>query len=483
MRGNDRIPTWQTNLKWLAGLLLTLSVMVFMIMFALERISTEQRSLPLIETILSVTLVPDGGLAAAVTVGDDPDAWEPGTPLQLLAGADVFADATEVSSMTASQARERIAGVLTGELLAAGRDAMMALVPGQMLSERLEAAIDGPLRQLVTSLLASSMLDAGLGDGSRMANWQAQLQQQPGQPVQPIVGLLVRVDPELVAQQDAMGIGMLVLDGLAAEVIGRGVAGARELLANNTLLERFDSATGAPLGNSVHGLLSTLMLGNESAIQSRLDAAAASLAGAQTPEPDAAAGLPGAAELEGLSAAEAERVILARLAQVVHAQGAAAVRPLLTDDSQLERLAGVTWLLDRLDDNAHRAYRTRVWLAGMVSLFLALVLFAASSGWGRVFNPGLCVLLAAGPGLLALLALRDTHARLQGSVRPLAFDLEGGLLHAWRSQEHVFSLIPVRSLDLLVQDVSILASAGALLVLIAVLGLVVQAVRPRRGRL
>ena len=143
MRGNDRIPTWQTNLKWLAGLLLTLSVMVFMVMFVLERISTEPRSLPLIERVLSVTLVPDGGLAAAVTVKDDPDAWEPGTPLQLLAGADVFADETEVSSMTASSARERIAGVLTGELLAAGRDAVLALVPGQMLSDRLEAAIDG----------------------------------------------------------------------------------------------------------------------------------------------------------------------------------------------------------------------------------------------------------------------------------------------------------------------------------------------------
>ncbi len=483
MRGNDRIPTWQTNLKWLAGLLLTLSVMVFMVMFVLERISTEPRSLPLIERVLSVTLVPDGGLAAAVTVKDDPDAWEPGTPLQLLAGADVFADETEVSSMTASSARERIAGVLTGELLAAGRDAVLALVPGQMLSDRLEAAIDGPLRQLVTSLLASSMLDAGLGDGSRMANWQAQLQQQPGQPVQPIVGLLVRVDPELVAQQDALGIGMLVLDGLASEVIARGVAGARELLANNTLLAQYDIATGAPLGNSVHGLFATLMLENESAIQSRLDTAAASLAGAQAPEPGEAPGLPGADELEGLSTAEAERVILSRLAGLVHAQGAEAVHSVLTEDSQVDRLAGVTWLLDRLDDSAHRSYRTRVWLAGVVSFILALVLFAVSSGWGRVFNPGLSVLLAAGPGLLALLALQGAHARLQGSLPPGAFELEGGLLHAWRSQEHAFSLIPVGSLELLVQDVAILAGIGALLVLIAVLGLVVQAVRPRRGRL
>ena len=291
------------------------------------------------------------------------------------------------------------------------------------------------------------------------------------------------VDPELVAQQDALGIGMLVLDGLASEVIARGVAGARELLANNTLLAQYDIATGAPLGNSVHGLFATLMLENESAIQSRLDTAAASLAGAQAPEPGEAPGLPGADELEGLSTAEAERVILSRLAGLVHAQGAEAVHSVLTEDSQVDRLAGVTWLLDRLDDSAHRSYRTRVWLAGVVSFILALVLFAVSSGWGRVFNPGLSVLLAAGPGLLALLALQGAHARLQGSLPPGAFELEGGLLHAWRSQEHAFSLIPVGSLELLVQDVAILAGIGALLVLIAVLGLVVQAVRPRRGRL
>ncbi len=95
----DRSPGWFRDAKWLSGLLLVLALAAATLFFSLAQLTARTRALPLIESVLQLTLLPEGLDGPAVTVRQGID-YQPGEPLQLLPGVEVYADATEIPTFS-----------------------------------------------------------------------------------------------------------------------------------------------------------------------------------------------------------------------------------------------------------------------------------------------------------------------------------------------------------------------------------------------
>jgi hypothetical protein len=423
MYDSNRSPVWFTDAKWSSGILLTLLAFAATLSFVLGRATEPEQVQPVTERILALTLLPEGPATQAVTVRQE-ESYRAGELLELLPGTGIHADPSEIPGFSAVQARNRIAGVLTSEVL--GRGAQQALAPlqGSALAPQLEAAVAGPVTQLVRAQLAAALLPAGLDNGSRLADWRLQARQQPGQDVQPIVGVFVRVDPAELESLTAAETGALVVDRLADSVLSDGLTATQELVSNANLLQRLTDTVSGPASTSLHGLIVTLLLGYTDELETRLDTAQAVLRnqGSAAREPSGPSSLLPASQLAGLSVAEANELIISQLAELAWRQGSSGVLAVSNDPAQAGRIGEISWLLDALSEQAHGNWVRSAWLYGLGAVLLALLLAVFSGGWGRLFNPGLAVLLAAGSGTLLSRWLLDWQQSLgQAGLPP-----EGG---------------------------------------------------------
>src|SRR5690606_26814161 len=231
--------------------------------------------------------------------------YVPGQPLMLLPGLQVYADPSEVPTFTAADAVSRSAGVLADRLVRGGGGALLEALGDGALRRQFELALEGPVAELVTGALAAEMLPAGLDDGSRLADWRAQAAADPGQPVQPLVGVFVRLPVAQVQSMSDRELGAAVVAELAGAVMEGGLPAAQALVSNANLSGRLERGVDTVARARLHELLSAMLLAQQGEMEARLAEAQAAMAGAGADD-DGLAGLLPAAEVAGLAPEQAE---------------------------------------------------------------------------------------------------------------------------------------------------------------------------------
>lgn len=480
MYDSNRNPLWFTDAKWFSAILLTLLAVMAALSFVLGRATESIAIRPVTERILALALVPDEAQQAVAV--REVSSYVAGQPLELLPGTGIYADPTEIPSFTVLQAQNRIAGVLTEEIMNEGVTQALQQVQGSVLGPQLDAAVAGPITQLVRAQLAAALLPAGLDNGSRMADWRLQARQRPGQPVQPIVGVFVQADAARLETLSAAEIGGLVVDGVADTLLAEGLPAARELISNAALLQRLEDTAAGPVRSSLHGLLVTVLLGYSAELDGRLTEAQAVLRdqAAATPAQGGIPGLIPEAELAGLTVAQANERIIAQLAGRAWLSGSSGVLAVITDPAQVSRVQQVSWLLDALSEQAHRSWLRSAWLYGSAALVLAVLLAVFSSGWGRLLNPGIAITLAAGSGALLSRWLVAWQQSLGSASLPAAGAADGVLGQLSALLRFVMASLPQATLPAIARDYLLVTAFGAALIVISVLGWLFQVFRPRR---
>ncbi|MEJ2292383.1 MAG: hypothetical protein P8Y05_11805 [Deinococcales bacterium] len=479
MLRTERSPAWQRDVKWLSAIVLVLGLAVATLTFSLGELTVRQRALPVLHQMLQLTLMPEGSGSGGLAVRTGA-AYQPGKKLTLLPGVEVYADPTEVSGFTVDQAINRIAGVLTDKTIQGGSAAALALVTDAGIHAQLEQALKGTVLELVRAGLGSEMLPSGLEDGSRLADWPKQAADNPGQPVQPIVGVFVYADPAQLRTMTNRQIGEMVVAKLADDVLADGLAKTRQKVVNSNLRTRFDLALQQGVPTSLHGFYATLFLGHRDAIASRLAEAKAAIQGNQQ-KSESLAGLLPASQLAGLGQQQADAAVLDALAKRSYEQGPTALVDLMTRNDQKAKVQRVAPMLSAFSAAAHRRYLAWTWLAGGLSLLFLIVLLASAPGLQRLVYAGIAVALGAAGGSYVFNRLASLHEAATPPQAALAqFGVLGGLV---ASARYVAKALPPDVWTLPLRNHLIVLGFGGALILLAIVLWLLQRLRPRRRSL
>lgn len=476
MYRTERQPAWQRDLTWASAVLLALAVAALAVTFSLAQLSGPQTGVRMIQGTLRLTLLPgDGGTAVGVRTLTQ---YRAGEPLMLLPGLEVYADATEIPEFTSAAAVNRAAGVLSDKLVTGGQSAVLAAVSNAEVRRQLEIALAGPVPELVTADLSRELLPAGLDDGTRLADWPAQAAANPGENVQPIVGVFVTFPPRELQGATNREIGAAVVAALAREVMDDGLQEALALLTNDNLRTRLVRGVDTRARAQAHELFSAILSGHVSEMDARLAEAKSVLAGAADTATDGLTGLLPASALAGLTAEQADTLVLETLAERAYAGGGALAAQQLTRSGQAQRVRGVAPLIDAFGAAAHGRYLLLTYLAGAVALLLAAGVVGFSRGLQRLVNPGLAIAIGAAPGAYALDRVRlwlDPDAALPAgaAVEGVPATLSGLLAYA-------FARLPGEAVSLPLRNHVVLLLIGAALVVLALLLWLLRGLRPRR---
>lgn len=479
MLRTERSPAWHRDVKWLSAILLVLGLAVATLAFSLAELSVRTRALPVLHEMLALTLMPEGSGNAGLAVRTGA-AYQPGQKLTLLPGVDVYADPTEVPTFTVDQAINRIAGVMADKSIQGGGSAALALVTDAGIRAQLQQALQGTVPELVRAGLGAAMLPSGLEDGSRVADWPKQALDNPGQPVQPIVGVFVYAPPAQLRGMTNRQIGEMVVSKLADDVLSDGMAATQQKVVNTNLRTRFDQALQGSVPRSLHSFYGTLFRGRQDAIASRLSEAKAAVQGDRQ-KSGSLAGLLPASQLAGLSQQQADSAVLDALAQRSYDQGSSAIVALMTRGDQKTKVERVAPILDAFSSSAHGRYTTWTWLAGALSLLFLIVLLVTSAGLQRLAYAGFAVALGAAGGTYLFHRLASLHAAAAPPQAALAqFGVLGGLAAGAR---YVATSLPADVWSIPRRDHLIVLGFGVALILLALILALLQRLRPRRRSL
>ena len=470
---------WRIDAKWLSGILLVLTLVVFVPLLGFSQLTARDRALPLLEGILSLTLMPPGseGLVDAVR---EEVGYTPGEPLEILPGTGVVASAEEIEELSAQAAAERVAQVLSRQTIEEGAPAVAARLEGSPLAEQFGRALDGSARALVRASLLDALMPSGLDNGARLANWPLQAQRNPGEPVQPVVGVFVRIPPAELSALNERQIGERVVVELADILMSNGLEAAREQVTNVNLLTRLtESATGAAQAR-LEELFATMLMARQETIAERLDQARTVIDAQSQGDEAPTLGVVGADDLVGLTAQDANRLVLARLAERAYEGGSEAVLAALEETSRGERLANVAGLVDALSREAHNSYLRNTWLVGLVALLMLAGLIVSSRGWGRLANPGMALAIAAAGGALLSLRLVRLAGRVEGAGLPTSLEAQGLFGYLLQLLGYAGANLPVSGIELMLRNHLALLVVGAALILASLLLRFMGGIGPRR---
>ncbi len=475
MYRTERQSAWQRDVTWASAVLLALTVMAGVLLFTQAQLASEERGVSVIRSVLELTLQP-GGAAADLGVRSG-TAYSPGEPLALLPGVEVYADPTEIPTFTADQAVSRIAGVLADRLVTGGAPALLSAVTDAELGAQLQAAVDGPIDSLVRASLEQTMLPSGLDDGSRLADWPAQAAANPGELVQPVVGVFVYESPNRLARMSDREIGVAVVSQLADMVMSDGIDAARQVITNANLRARLDQGVDQLARAEVHSLLQSLLLGRRGEIETRLAGAAQVLAG-QADAGDALSGLLPASQLAGLSAEEANDAVMDALARRAHQGGGAIAAAQLTRQDQAQRVRGVAPLIDAFSAAARARYTRWTVGAGVLAAVLLVLVVGFSRGLWRLGNVGLAVVFGSALGAWAFDRLRRTVP--DDAALPVGAQAQGLFAALADGVRFALASVPRAVIEIAWRNHVIALLAGASLLLLAVVVWLLRGVRPRR---
>jgi len=480
MYAASRTPAWHRDVIWTAGLVAAVAALIAAAAVAWSRLSDEATARPLLEQALRVTLVPGEGAAAeASALAVRPASGiVPGEPFEALPGSGGRIDPTEPVGFDVAAALDRLAGVWSEALLSEGREALLAVVDDPALAEQLRRVVAGPATGLVEAQLAEELMASGLDDGSRIANWPLQAQRDPGERVQPIVGVFVFFEVETLQGLSERQIGEAVVARLAELTVTEGADAAREAITNVNLSARYEQGLSQARTAS-HQLFEAVLAGRVGEIETRLSEARAVQAGEAEPEPGLSGLLP-TAELAGLPPEEANRRIVAALSERTWQEGVDALPPLLAGDPRAGRLDAARPALAALTRAAQRRALRLAWTAGIVAVLAAALVAVLARGPGRLARPGAAFLLAATPGTLAAWWLQRAAQSAGGGDLPTGARAEGVFAALAGLVRHLLARLPEAAVQDVLRVHLVVAAVGAALVLAALLLAVGGAVRPRR---
>ena len=475
----DAQPAWHRDVKWMSGILLVLALGAAVLFFSLAQITDRSRAEPLLQEILDLTLLPGSEPDHLVQVRSGLE-WSPGEPLQLLPAVDVFADSTELPDFDVAGAVNRIAGVLAERTVTEGTEGALTLVAPSEFASQLRSAFEDTVPRLSEAMIADAMLPAGLADGSRFANWPLQAVQNPGEPVQPVVGVFVFLDPDRLDGLTTRQIAELVVARLSERVLGQGLAATQEAITNGTLALLLEQSVQDDVRAALHDLFSTLLVNHEDEIGARLEQSRAILEGTQDETPQGLAGLLTAEQRAGMTQEEVNRQVLAALAERAYDGGGRSVLGVMTETDQASRIASVVPLLDALSERANNRYTRWTWFTGAAALLFLTVLVAFSRGLARLANPGIAISLAAAGGSLLFTRLAAGLGGLGTVGLPVSVRTEGLFAHLFGLLAYLGTNLPRDAVPLLVRNHLIVLGVGAALLLLALLARLIRLVRPRR---
>lgn len=479
MYRTERQPAWQRDVAWASAVLLALTALVGTLFFSLSQLSDRATGQEVQREVLRLSLRPGQSGAGLLEVRTGAG-YVAGQPLMLVPGLRVFADASEVPSFTVDEALGRGAGVLADRLVGSGSASLLELVDDGGLARQFQAALAGPVPALVEGAIGQAMVGGGLDDGTRTADWPAQAAANPGQPVQPLVGVFVTFPVEQVRNMTDRQIGAAIVAELSADVLEGGLPQALAVVTNENVRGRLTSGVNNAARARLHELFTTMLAANAAVVEGRLAEARAVLAGDAETEEEALAGLLPAAELAGLSEAEAEERVLAALAERAWQGGGSLAAAQLTRQDQAERVSAAAPVLDRFSARAHGRYLTYSWLAGLGALLFAVLLVGFSRGLLRLMNPGVALTLGAGLGALGFYRL--------DALLPAADSLPAGAaaqgVYAALADLFAFGVraLPTGLVAVPLRNYLVVGGFGAALVVLALLLWLLRGVRPRRRR-
>lgn len=473
---------WRADAKWIIAVLLVVTLAAFIPTFSFSQLSARHRALPILERVLQLTLLPVGGDDLTAGVRSELG-FEPGQPLELLPRTGSYVETDALADLQASEALELMASDLSERVLRDGAPAALTRFEDSDLERQLRLALAGPATELVRATLVTEMLPAGLDNGRRLANWQLQARQNPGQPVQPIVGIFVRVPPDELANMNARQIGERVVTGLADLVLSDGLDAAKQAVTNRNLLARLEGAVLGPIQSRLEQLFAVVLLSTEEVVAERLESARTALQAESERAEAPTLGVAGGEELAGLSREEANELVLLRLAERAYSRGGAAALAAVSESEQAGALARVVPLLDALSASAHARYLRLTWLLGIAAVLLLIGLVFLSRGWGRLANPGAALALSAAAGALLFVRAAELFGARADVSLPVSMRAQGAIGYLLELFGYVAARMPESAGALLVRNHLALLSAGVVLVLLSLVLRLFQALRPRRRTL
>jgi len=472
---------WQVDVAWAAALLAWVTAAVATVLATLV-FATAPATGPALQALV-LDAVFAGGDAAPPPVAQATVAYEGRGPFELWPGTGVMVGEAELPGLTLGEARARLANAFADRRMADGAGWTASLADTALANEFdvLERAVLAPLAE---AELGRAMLPLGLDDGTRAADWPTQAARNPGQPVQPLVGVFVRLPVDAVQGAGARVVGQRVIAGLAALLAEGGVEAARAAMGNAQLAAALEATLAGPVWQAWRAALAAAWVSRDAVLAQRLTEAQAVLeATGSAPDPlaDAWAGV----DLEGTTPEEARERTLAALAERAYLGGTDGLLAVLATPEARARVEAARPWIDGLSGDAQRRYTTWAWVTGVVALLLLVILALAQEGRSRVLAPGAVLLFAAGPLAWAwwAWAARADAAAAAAEAVPASALVIGlpGAAQAWTA--YLVAASAERVAAAVAWPPVVTAGAGALLVLLAVLAGLWSLVRPRsRGR-
>lgn len=476
----DKNPAWYRDIKWVSSILLIPTLAAAILMFSLASLSAEPMAERVLESVLSVTLLPEGNQnGELIAVQPDFD-YEVGEPLKLLPGVEVFAKPTELDSLSVKEARGRMASRFTDKVFAQGQAGVVGLVSDPTLNAQLEVAFKNTLPALVRMYLEAAMMPMGLDDGTRVADWRLQVEQFPSEPVQPIVGVYVTLPPGQLASFSDRQIGEFVVDNLTTIFLREGQAAAKSRVGNEDLNLRLSETLAREIRESLHGYFENMLIPRDGELAVRFEQARQVVAQHEAAQASQARlqNLTGVSS--DLSPEEANRAVLNKLANLAYTGGLGKVTAIVDDAQQIARLEAATGATRFLSAESHRRFVRLTWWFGSVAGLLLTTLLLFSSGFFRLLNAGIFIALAALIGTWSFWRLELAVANNPASAPPLSLGALGVIGYLEGLLKYLGSSLPQEAFEKLLFNHLVVFGVGLALVLLYILLQLMRTFKPKR---
>jgi len=386
---------WQVELTWWAGLFAWLAVTAATLLAAAALATAPRVGVELQKLVLDAAFA--AGEVSVPAAAPVAAAYEGTGPFDLWPGTGVTVDEAELAALSPAEARARLANAFADRRLADGAGWTASLTDASLAADfdMLERAVLHPLAE---AELGRALLRLGLDDGTRAADWRTQAANNPGEPVQPIVGVFVTLPVELVQGAGPRRVGERVVAGLAQRLAEGGADAARAAMANAQLEAALEAALAGPVWQAWRAAFSAAWVPRDDALERRLTEAQEILAGVGV-EDDPLADAWTGADLEGASPEEARERTIAALAERAYLGGGDALEAVLATPEARARVGAAAPWIAVLDARAHQRTTVWAWVSGIIALLLLAIVALLQQGRGRALAPGLLLLVAGGPWL------------------------------------------------------------------------------------
>lgn len=465
---------WQVDVTWAAALLAWAAIAIATAAGMAARATAPDLGPPLHAALLDAAFVESAG--ALALVAEEP-VVQLTDPFEPILGSGVAVALPELPALTGDAARARVAEALaTARLEGSG---WLDGVTDPVLAAELRALDDAVLRPLAEAELRRALYPLGVDDGSRAADWATQAQQNPGQPVQPIVGIFVRLPVNQVQGAGPAVVGERVVAGLTDLLLDGGRPAAEAAVANAQLSQALAAALDGPVPDAWQVALDAALRDRDAALDERLTALRAVAADAE-PTPDPRGALPVPADLAGLPPEEARAATLEALAERSYEAGPSALGAALADPLARARVDRADWTFEATDAAAHGRYRLWSGVFGVVGVLLLAIAALAATGYARAWVPGLAIAAAGAPlwaFARAVLPTTTAPAAVPAEVATIGAPAGVAAWGGWLSERlgavvgEAVAFVPLA-----------VAGAGAALVVGTVLIALIGWLRPRRRR-